>query len=85
MHFIYYYLVIFKVVMGVTRSKADIQKFTVAKVGQGLSYAVTSMCGKGKYYLGWRDFMEDGHICESPIKGSKNSIFGVFDGHCGKT
>lgn len=29
--------------------------------------------------------MEDAHINVSPINNSKNSIFGVFDGHGGKS
>ena len=34
-------------------------------------------------YSGWRIYMEDAHLSESPIPNSKNSLFGVFDGHGG--
>jgi len=33
---------------------------------------------------GWRNGMEDSHICETNIDGEDISIFGVFDGHGGK-
>ena len=32
---------------------------------------------------GWRIYMEDAHINNSPLSDKKNSIFGVFDGHGG--
>lgn len=28
--------------------------------------------------------MEDAHLSQSPLANSKNSLFGVFDGHGGK-
>ncbi|KRX00345.1 Protein phosphatase 2C (PP2C)-like domain [Pseudocohnilembus persalinus] len=33
---------------------------------------------------GWRNGMEDAHICATDIGGEDISIFGVFDGHGGK-
>lgn len=33
---------------------------------------------------GWRNGMEDAHICQTEIDGEPISIFGVFDGHGGK-
>jgi serine/threonine protein phosphatase PrpC len=33
---------------------------------------------------GWRQFMEDAHICEPTIDNDQNiSIFAIFDGHGG--
>ena len=34
-------------------------------------------------HSGWRIYMEDAHISQSPITNSKHSLFGVFDGHGG--
>lgn len=33
---------------------------------------------------GWRNGMEDSHICANEINGEDISIYGVFDGHGGK-
>lgn len=38
-----------------------------------------------KLKLGWRIYMEDAHINVSPLNNSKNSLFGVFDGHGGSS
>jgi hypothetical protein len=32
---------------------------------------------------GWRIYMEDAHISQSPLTDKKNSLFAVFDGHGG--
>jgi len=65
------------------RSKPDLEKVTSAKIGEGLSYAESTMCGIGVSTSGWRETNEDSHICLSPFHESKNSLFGVFDGHKG--
>lgn len=33
---------------------------------------------------GWRNGMEDSHICSVNIGGTGVSLFGIFDGHGGK-
>ena len=70
--------------MGSFRSQPDLIKHTQTKAGLGgISYAVSHMCGTLFAYSGWRIYMEDAHISYSPIGNSKNSLFGVFDGHGG--
>jgi len=62
--------------MGSFRSTPDNNKHTINKVGVGLTYAVSHMCG-------WRNYMEDAHIAVSPLSDKKSSLFAVFDGHGG--
>ena len=70
--------------MGSFRSQPDLTKHTQNKAGHGvLTYAVSHMCGTLMHYLGWRIYMEDAHISYSPVGNTKNSLFGVFDGHGG--
>ena len=70
--------------MGSFRSQPDLIKHTQTKAGLGtISYAVSHMCGTNSIHSGWRIYMEDAHISYSPINNSKNSLFGVFDGHGG--
>lgn len=62
--------------MGSFRSQPDLKKHTEYNRGLGLEYVSTHMCG-------WRIYMEDAHITQSPLTDKKNSLFAVFDGHGG--
>lgn len=62
--------------MGSGVSKANTVKLTEEGVGTRLDYAVSAM-------QGWRETMEDAHICEEDLD-QDTSLFAVFDGHGGK-
>ena len=67
--------------MGAFLEKPKTDKVTSHGEGKGLKYGVSAM-------QGWRMEMEDAHVCNTEIKGSKISLegwafFGVFDGHAG--
>jgi hypothetical protein len=68
--------------MGGFRSQPDIEKHTVLKESQGLTYAVTNMCGINIINIGWRQYMEDAHIA-TLLSDKKNHLFAIFDGHGG--
>ena len=70
--------------------------YGLVQISTGSRKAYSSKKRTGQYVLrsvshvrypiphsGWRIYMEDAHISNSPISNSKNSLFGVFDGHGG--
>lgn len=68
--------------MGGFRSQPLTVKDTELKELTGLTYAVSSMCGTAWSYAGWRQYMEDAHICTT-LSDKKTHLFAVFDGHGG--
>ena len=68
--------------MGGFRSQPLTTKDTQFKECPSFNYAVTSMCGTRSLYAGWRQYMEDAHIC-AQLSDKKSFLFAVFDGHGG--
>ena len=68
--------------MGGFRSQPLTVKDTEVKELTGVTYAVSSMCGMPYSYAGWRQYMEDTHICTT-LSDKKTHLFAVFDGHGG--
>lgn len=69
--------------MGSFRSEPDLTKETYVMSSRDHSYAISHMCGKILFDVGWRKFMEDACLCVSPFTYKNYSLFGVFDGHGG--
>ena len=76
--------------MGIYRSSPLKDKNTEVGENERISYAASGMQGTllnylVKIILGWRISMEDSHIADLKELGDNKYIFGVFDGHGGKS
>jgi len=70
--------------MGSFRSTPELTKHTSVGSSDKYTFAVSHMCGKTTFIIGWRIYMEDAHISLSPFSDKKLGLFAVFDGHGGK-
>jgi hypothetical protein len=75
--------------MGLIHSQSTNVKATLStkelKQDQNLSYGVCHFKGWPFYYSGKRRFMEDASLSIGGFQGDNTYLFGVFDGHGGKT
>jgi len=70
--------------MGSFRSTPELTKHTSTGSFDNYTFAVSHMCGKIMFNVGWRIYMEDAHISLAPFSDKKLGLFAVFDGHGGK-